>query len=313
MVMQVRALGQDKNRKFTSLAREASETNTQWGARAVAEMSSGGPDQWTYIALLGGSDSMAFRLRVAQSHLRRDMLPSFWSEAVLVALEGESLDGARAIHVPLMQPEGPEFATRTNGVVERPLTDFDDPRRYPNIALIALPIPQADLLARVEAFKRSRSTLDALEHILRWLAFAWGAARTPNPLHDNYGLPSACMLETICAAEKLDLTPGLESRASCPEAIWVAARYWQNYYKQFLGSEPVGRYWAPHLYPIEEPVEAESSTGLPAAFRAAEARGAKKAAPGKPVPPKPAVKPKAAKPAVKSAAKAAKAAPKKGR
>ena len=84
-------------------------------------------------------------------------------------------------------------------------------------------------------------------------AFAWGAARTPNPLNENYGLPSACMLDTVFGAANLDLTPGLEARASCPEAIWIAANYWQDYYKQFRGEVPQGRFWTPHGYPIEEP------------------------------------------------------------
>ena len=165
--------------------------------------------------------------------------------------------------LPLIQPDGPAFATRTNGVVEHPLTDFDDSARFPNIALIALPVPQAKILDAVESFRHSRSTLDALEHVLRWLAFAWGAARTPNPLHENYGLPSACMLETVCAANNLDLTPGLEARASCPEAIWVAARHWHEYFAKFRGKSPTGRYFTPHGFPIVEPDE--SGRPVPAA------------------------------------------------
>jgi hypothetical protein len=225
----------------------------QWGVRAVDAMATAGPDQWTYIALLGGSDTLSFRLRVAQSHLRPDMLPSFWSEAILIELKRGSLVGARATHVPLAQPEGPAFSPRENGVVSRPLSDFDDAARYPNIALIALPIPQKKIIDRVEAFRQSRPTLDALEHVLRWLAFLWGVARTGNPLHENYGLPSACMLETVCAAENFDLTPGLESRVSCPEAIWGAALYWQDYFEQSSGRAPCGRFYHSHNYPIIDP------------------------------------------------------------
>lgn len=255
MLRQVQSSSREKNPKFIPLARKAGESNTEWGTRAVAQMKTGGSDKWTYVVLLGGSDSMAFRLRVAQSHLRSDMLPSFWSNSILVELVGGSVANAHAVHVPLTQPAGPEFSTRTNGVVVQPLTDFDDPAQFPNIAVIALPVPQAEVLKSVETFKRSRSTLDALEHVLRWLAFAWGAARTPNPLHENYGLPSACMLETVCAAAKFDLTPGLEARASCPEAIWVSALFWQNYFQTFSGDVPTGRYFTPHAYPIVEPDE----------------------------------------------------------
>lgn len=253
MLRQARSTSKTANPLFTPLERPLAESNTQWGERAVAQMDTGGSSDWSYVVLLGGSDTMAFRLRIAQSHLRSDMLPSFWSEAILVELKANSVAGARAIHVPLVQPEGPDFSTRNNGVVVRPLRAFDDTRRYPNIALIALPVPQARILEAVQRFRKSRSTLDALEHVLRWLAFAWGAARTPNQLHDNFGLPSACMLETVCAAANLDLTPGLEARASCPEAIWVAARYWQDFFEHARGHAPIGRYWAPHRYPIEEP------------------------------------------------------------
>ena len=288
MLRQARSGASRRNPQFQPLDRASGETNTQWGARAVAEMRTGASDQWSYIVLLGGSDSMAFRLRVAQSHLRGDMLPSYWSNSILVQLQGNTVRGARAIHVPLIQPEGPEFSTRSNGVVDVPLTDFDDPKRFPNIAVVAMPVPQDKLLEQVEKFRRSRSTLDALEHVLRWLAFAWGSARTPNPLHDNYGLPSACMLETVCAAASFDLTPGLEARASCPEAIWAAALYWQDYFKQFRGEPPIGRYTTPHEYAIELPDDEPSSPPAPSAPPAAAKRtggaakkttaGAKKAA-----------------------------------
>jgi hypothetical protein len=253
MVRQARSTTTKSNPAFIALARGARENNSKWGERAVREMRTGGSSDWTYVVLLGGNDTMSFRLRVAQSHLRRDLLPSYWSESILVDLRHDTVADAQAIHVPLFQPEGRAFATRTNGVVVRPLRDFDDPEAYPNIALIALPVPQADILERVERFRKSRSTLDSLEHVLRWLAFAWGAARTPNPLHDNYGLPSACMLEVVTAAANFDLTPGLEARASCPEAIWAAARHWQDYFQQFRGAVPTGRFFTPHRYPIEEP------------------------------------------------------------
>jgi len=239
------------NKSFTRLERVNGQGNLSWGQQAVTAIGTIDTSHWTYVALLGGSDTMAYRVRIAQSHLRPDMLPSYWSESILVELKGDSVKGARALHVPLLQPDRQDFATISNGVITRPLRDFDDPQRFPNIALIALPIPQAEILKQVEKFKKSRPSLDALEHVLRWLAFAWGAARTPNPLHDNYGLPSACMLETVFGAAGLDLTPGLESRTSCPEAIWVAARYWQDYFKEFRGDSPVGCYWTAHSYPIQ--------------------------------------------------------------
>jgi hypothetical protein len=241
-----------RNAAIVPMARGDDEDNLQWGARAVIEMGTGGVEGWTHLVLLGGSDTMAFRLRQAQSHLRSDMLPSYWSESLLVNVRGTDVLKARALHVPLLQPTNGALATISNGVVERPLKDFADPARWPNVAVIAVPVPQEQILEKVETFKRSRATLDALEHILRWLAYAWGVARTPNPLSDGIGMPSACMLETACAAANFDLTPGLESRASCPEAIWVAALHWHEYFQSFTGHKPCGRSCTPHYYPIVE-------------------------------------------------------------
>jgi hypothetical protein len=256
MVRQARSTTSDTNPAFTSLPRTEGEGNLAWGERAAVQMQAADPEKWSHIVLLGGADTLSFRLRVAQAHLRRDMLPSYWSEAMLVQLTGLTLEGAQAVYVPLTQPGGLAFSPHENGIVSCPLVEFDDPTRYPNIALIALPVPQERMTSRVEAFRRSRSSLDALEHVLRWLAFAWGVARTGNPLHENYGLPSACMLETICAAEDFELTPGLESRASCPEAIWASAIYWHDYFgKTGERKVPYGRFSVEHGYPILEPPE----------------------------------------------------------
>ncbi|MDN3922442.1 hypothetical protein [Roseateles violae] len=274
MTRQARSTSSTPNPDFRALKRKRGQGNVDWCERVRREMREATPEQWSLIALIGGADTLSFRLRIAQSHLRPDMQPSYWSEALLLVPEGAALAGARAIHVPLMQPDGPEYGPKSNGVVSTPLTAFDDAQRYPNIALIALPLPQARVLARVDAFMSSRSTLDTLEHVLRWLAFSWGVAKTGNPLHENYGLPSACMLETVCAAEEFDLTPGLESRASCPEAIWSAARHWHDYFIKTGGQKPFGRYAIDHAYPIME----SARTALPAAPQAkAAAKSAAKA------------------------------------
>jgi hypothetical protein len=66
--------------------------------------------------------------------------------------------------------------------------------------------------------------------MIRWLAFVWGVARSGNPLLEGYGMPSAAMLDIVLGVVGYDLTPGLESRVSCPEAIWQAAKWWHEYY-----------------------------------------------------------------------------------
>jgi hypothetical protein len=48
---------------------------------------------------------------------------------------------------------------------------------------------------------------------------------------------------------EVELTPGLATASSCPEAIYQAAKWWHRYYEQSAGAEeddashhPVGRY-----------------------------------------------------------------------
>ncbi|WP_137719721.1 hypothetical protein [Methylobacillus flagellatus] len=254
MIRQTRSKATERNPEFPEQQRKPGESNLAWGRRAVKAMGIKDPKAWSYIVLLGGKDTMAYRLRIAQSQLRPDLKPSLWSEAILVELQHNKLDDAHAIHVPLLQPAESGFAPPRNGVVVRDLADFDDPARYPNIALIALPIAQQRVMERLEAFKMSRSTLDTLEHVVRWLAFCWSAGNTGNPLLESVGLPSACMLETLLGAEGFDLTPGLESRVSCPEAIWSATSYWQDYFDQSGSKPPIGRFNHEHFYDIVEPV-----------------------------------------------------------
>jgi hypothetical protein len=276
MLRQARSTSDKPNRGFIEQPHEPGEGNTAWMRRAHQAMFAAGSmareplDDWTCIALLGGSNTESFRLRVAQAQLRRDLLPSLWSDVILVTNHDGSFADALATHVPLAQHRDTKFPPRENGVVTRPLADFDDTTAFPNVALIAMPVKAKDIDDRLRAFRRSRSTLDALEHVLRWLAFVWGVARTGNPLHENYGIPSACMLETVFSAAGFDLTPGLESRASCPEAIWSGARYWHDYFLEAIGKRPVGRFDKPHEYEITgterrgaAPPEPESGPAAP--------------------------------------------------
>ncbi|WP_313697365.1 hypothetical protein [Achromobacter sp.] len=240
------------NPAFVKQKRRAAQGNLDWLSRALADFGDKEPLNLSYILLVGGNDTLSWRLRTAQSHLRFDLLPSYWTSAVLLKLHKQGLEKSTVIHVPLIQPGEGLFATERNGVVESRLADFDDAGVWKNIALIALPVPQKDVLAQLEQFERGRGYVDALEHVLRWLAFAWGVARTPNPIHDGIGLPSACMLEALFAAAGMDITPGLETRASSPEAIWATALYWYNYYEINQRTPPKGRFFTPHDYDITD-------------------------------------------------------------
>ena len=97
-----------------------------------------------------------------------------------------------------------------------------------------------DMLKR---FKKQRVDIDCVELTLLWLGYVWGVGRTDNPLFDGYGMPSAAFIEALASANDYDLTPGLESRASCPEAIWQAARWWHEYHRNQADSAPIRGMW----------------------------------------------------------------------
>ena len=72
--------------------------------------------------------------------------------------------------------------------------------------------------------------------MLSWLAFVWGAGNGPNPLVNGSGLPSAVLVEIAFGIAEVELTPGLASASSCPEAIYQAAKWWHHFYADAAGA-----------------------------------------------------------------------------
>ena len=229
---------------FAESARGDEEDNVAWLQRALADLPApeieGTP---THLALIGGRDQLSFRLRVAQAHLRHDMTPSHWSHAALLGPVRTDPSRTPTYEVSLEPPDGFGVPAATNALQVGRIGTYADPDRYPNIALLRLPVDAAlwqragtpDEISVLERFAKQRSVLDATELVLHWLAFLWGVGRTGNPLLDGYGVPTAAMIEVVLGAVGYDITPALESRAGCPEAIWQAAKWWHPY---FLAHSP---------------------------------------------------------------------------
>ena len=208
-----------KNPELQEVPAKEGESNLDWLKRATADTGAAGS-----VILLGGSDLAHFRIRVAQSRLRADMLPSFWS------LAGILTDERGFVSVPL---DFDEVATvpQSNGVQRCLMRDYADPKWYPNIAVVNFtdtPQPVTNNIARVEM---QRSVIDLPSHILPWLAYVWGTGAGENPLVAGFGLPSAAFVETVFGLAGIELTPGLSSSSSCPEAIWSTATWWQDFYE----------------------------------------------------------------------------------
>jgi len=204
------------------------------------------------VILLGGSSLADFRIRVAQSHMRHDLTPSYWS------LVGVVSGPNRFLTAPLWPLVEPDRVPLSNCIQSLALTAFDDPARWPNIAVARFPGTQRSPVRGIGRLRRQRSIIDLPTLLLPWLGFVWGAGTAGNPLLAGYGIPSAVLVETAFGLAEVELTPGLAAANSCPEAIYQSAKWWRGFYQETAGyqddstaasassdgeeNHPVGRY-----------------------------------------------------------------------
>ena len=230
------------------------EPNLEWLKRAYDSFALDNIADWSFIVLAGGKDVASFRIRIAQSHLRGDMLPSYWSECALFKIQQGDFATASFCNLPLFQPAAATYAPTRNGVIELPFNKLPTQKDFPNLALLAIPVPQANILAALADYKKARVSYDAVANILPWLAFVWGAGNASNPLMQQIGFPSAMMLSQIFSANGFDLAPGVNANLSAPETFWSGAKHWQDYYSktQENGLLPKMRFVINHMYEIDE-------------------------------------------------------------
>jgi len=142
-----------------------------------------------------------------------------------------SRDG-RLLTVPLEPGDDVSSVPAANGIRTLPLSAISDPDRYPNVALIAFAAPGSDALAEAAAdVARQRGLIDLPALIVAWLGWIWGVDDA-NPLVAGQGIPGAAFVEAVHAIADIELTPGLASASSCPEAIWQSAKWWGDYYRE---------------------------------------------------------------------------------
>lgn len=210
------------------------------------------------VLLLGGTSLVDFRQRVAQSGLRGDLSPSYWS------LCGILIDsGQRFLSVPLA-PGDISRVPATNAIVECDISDYDDPAAWPNVGVVRFAADMSTVVEQARLVAQRRTIVDLPALVLAWLGFAWAVSGRPNPLIESLGMPSAVFVETAHAMAGLELTPGLASAASCPEAIWQAAKWWYEFYEEapapVRGSRNAGPISPEGRYALRQP-SAQLATG----------------------------------------------------
>lgn len=248
------------SQSFNEVPREPGEDNLQWLGRNM-------PDgDHAVCVMVGGTDPVSFRLRTAQAHARHDLMPSHWSHVMLLDKAARSV-GSTVVHeISLDPPRGFGFPPPTNGVQEGRLNAYGDPEEFPNIALLDIPVGREEVMGSLSRFQKQRAVLDPVGLIVQWLAYLWGVSNSPNPLLQRLGIPSAAMLEVVIGAAGYDITPGLESRSSCPEAIWQAAKWWHDYYGEQNRTALAG------AYHVGQRLEGREATAAPSASKRSSAK-----------------------------------------
>lgn len=107
---------------------------------------------------------------------------------------------------------------------------YGNPTFYPNIAILQFTNDHAAINRHVARIGQERNIVDLLAQVVAWLGYCWAVGNTGNPLLQGHGIPSATLLERAHGLAGIDLSPGLPSASSCPEAIWQAARWWYEAY-----------------------------------------------------------------------------------
>jgi hypothetical protein len=195
-----------------------------WISKNTDELSAA--EDAAFVVLLGATDLVGFRLRVAQSSFRSDALPGFFSHAALAIRRAKKLS---LFHVPLTSAT-PGSVPARNGIEPLALASLDSVSGlYANLAVLHIPVAStSDLETAVQNLGRARLSDDLVSPIPAWLAYAWLSNGASNPLLAGQGIPAAMFVESCLTACDIDIVAGVSQRIVCPEAIWQAARFWSK-------------------------------------------------------------------------------------
>jgi len=256
MIPSRRSVAVSTNKEFVSRERPRGQGNVKWFADAI-----GDNDPQGILLLFGAVTRTAWRLRFAQSQMRHDLVPSYWSHVAL--LESRGARDWRLLEISLEPQRGFGDVPRQNAVQRGVLSAYDDPEVVPNVAYLTFrpkaqskEQPGVSFDEAVAATQHQRQLADLTSGLLDWLGYAWGVGTKTNPLLTGSGMPSAVFAQTVYAIMGIELTPGLATTSACPEAIWQTAKWWHPFYASTASRADgtlCGRYCIGHEIQIREP------------------------------------------------------------
>lgn len=242
-----------RNQAIVEHARLDGESNLAWFQRVHPQPVSG-----VTVLLVGGCNLTSFRLRTAQSHMRIDMFPSFWSHAGIMVPSTPKKSIAWVWEASIEPTGGFHACTARNGIARVELAEYDSPDRYPNIAFLRFPgADPKEVVDGIEILKKARLVVDLVSPLVEWLGYAWGAQGNTNPLLRGHAVPSAAFVEQAFGQARCDVTPGTDSSSTCPEALWQAALWWSEFYGQTTNSNRKETSGTPTgIYVVSQPAAA---------------------------------------------------------
>jgi hypothetical protein len=203
-----------------------------------------------WILLVGGSDLASIRLRTAQSVVRFDERPSYWSHAALV-LDIDPADVLDSTGVEVAVWPSATTGPERNYLSFFKLRDYAGDRRFPNLAVISFTelgesAHEAPLAERARTAALRDNPGRGVHAFGPWVA-AWAShvlAPGANPLLSDVPFPSTALVDYVYASSGVDLLPAAATPALCPEAIWASARYFSE--RHDLRVDAISRVRQPH-------------------------------------------------------------------
>lgn len=194
------------------------------------------PENTVYVGLVGGSDPASMAVRRAQSFLRFDRRPSYFSTVFLFTGKDDQILEARLIDADPKRPE-------TGGIVEDTAGRYRSRKAYPNAAVVGVTFqqvkdgtPPQDRVAKVLDAARDekaiRARYDLWQMVAQWQPYLFEPERTPNPLSGGAPHPGAAFVRWALGMAGVEGAPGALDEFDAPEHFWAAANYWYEQYAQ---------------------------------------------------------------------------------
>ncbi len=194
------------------------------------------PEDTLYVGLVGGHDPASISVRWAQSFLRFDRRPSYFSNIFIFTGRGDAILECRVVGADPTRPE-------TQGIMRDRARRYRDPKAWPNKALVGFRFVQTEgglapaarlrtVLDAARNEKAIRERYDLWRMIASWQPYLFEPQRVSNPLVEKSAHPGAAYVRWALSMAGVEGAPGALDEFDAPEHFWAAANYWYDTYEQ---------------------------------------------------------------------------------